>query len=172
MWAWTPFWQPIATCGAVVPSAYPPPSAVRIIPLLEMWNLATLSKAVPRQLCPSPAKFRIFPRFPTSSRQRSLLSPLLLPRSASYTTLNTNSSHFTSACRKNNPRQSPRAFVGYCSHRRMCHYRRHDAGASGSVVDITAGREILPANVKPTHYRLTLEPNFEKFTFNGTVVIE
>ena len=154
-----------------VPSAYPS-SAIRIVSLLEMWNLATLSKAVPRRSCPSPAKFRIFPRFPTSSRQRSLLSPPLLPRSASYTTLNTSSSHFSSPCRKNILRLPPRAFVGYYSHRRMCHYRRHDAGAPGSVVDITAGREILPANVKPTHYRLTLEPDFEKFTFNGTVVIE
>lgn len=54
----------------------------------------------------------------------------------------------------------------------MCHYRRHDADAPGSVVDIAAGREILPANVKPIHYHLTLEPDFEKFTFDGTVVIE
>lgn len=36
----------------------------------------------------------------------------------------------------------------------------------------TRDREILPANVKPLHYDLTLEPNFEKFTYNGTVTIE
>lgn len=54
----------------------------------------------------------------------------------------------------------------------MCHYRQHDADTSGSAVDITAGREILPTNVKPIHYHITLEPDFEKFTFDGTVIIE
>ncbi|GAB1217786.1 hypothetical protein ATERTT37_007027 [Aspergillus terreus] len=34
------------------------------------------------------------------------------------------------------------------------------------------GREVLPTNVKPVHYDLTLEPNFESFTYNGTVVID
>ncbi|KAK9478829.1 peptidase family M1-domain-containing protein [Lipomyces japonicus] len=32
-------------------------------------------------------------------------------------------------------------------------------------------REILPQNVKPLNYNLTLEPDFEKFTFDGTVDI-
>ena len=45
----------------------------------------------------------------------------------------------------------------------------HDIEGS---VDVTKGREVLPTNVKPTHYDLTLEPNFEKFTYEGTVVIE
>jgi aminopeptidase 2 len=34
------------------------------------------------------------------------------------------------------------------------------------------GREVLPTNVKPMHYDLTLEPNFENFTYEGTVIIE
>ena len=51
----------------------------------------------------------------------------------------------------------------------MC--RAHDDVASGSV-DVTRGREVLPTNVKPLHYDLTLEPNFEKFTYEGRVVIE
>lgn len=34
------------------------------------------------------------------------------------------------------------------------------------------GREVLPTNVKPLHYDVTLEPDFEKFTYGGTVVIE
>lgn len=34
------------------------------------------------------------------------------------------------------------------------------------------GRELLPANVVPRHYRLTLEPDFKKLTFDGTVVID
>lgn len=141
---------------------------------LKMWSLTTLSKAVVPQSnsiisCLFPAKTRIFPRLPTSSRQRS---PLLLPRSVSYTTSNTSSSCLSSVCRKNTPRLSPRTFVRYCSYRRMCHYRQHDADTSGSAVDITAGREILPTNVKPIHYHITLEPDFEKFTFDGTVIIE
>lgn len=39
-------------------------------------------------------------------------------------------------------------------------------------MDITKGREILPANVIPRHYDLTLEPDFEKCTYDGTVVID
>ncbi|CAH2350240.1 alanine/arginine aminopeptidase [[Candida] railenensis] len=32
-------------------------------------------------------------------------------------------------------------------------------------------REVLPTNVKPTHYDLTLEPLFDSFTFDGEVAI-
>lgn len=39
-------------------------------------------------------------------------------------------------------------------------------------MDVTRGRVILPKNVKPLHYDLTLEPDFENFTYEGTVVIE
>ena len=52
----------------------------------------------------------------------------------------------------------------HCSYRSMC---RSMADISGSV-DITKSREVLPTNVVPRHYDLTLEPDFEKFTFNGT----
>lgn len=58
----------------------------------------------------------------------------------------------------------------YCSYRRMCMSRRTDV-PSGST-NVTHGREVLPTNVKPVHYDLTLEPNFEKFTYDGTVIIE
>jgi aminopeptidase 2 len=44
--------------------------------------------------------------------------------------------------------------------------------AEGGGVDITNGREILPGNVIPRHYDLTLEPDFEKLTYDGTVVID
>ena len=37
---------------------------------------------------------------------------------------------------------------------------------------VTKAREVLPTNVRPLHYDLTLEPDFEKFTFEGKVVIE
>jgi hypothetical protein len=57
-----------------------------------------------------------------------------------------------------------------CSSRRMCHWRHADAGSAST--GITASREVLPTNVKPLHYDLTLEPDFEKFSFEGTVIIE
>jgi aminopeptidase 2 len=37
---------------------------------------------------------------------------------------------------------------------------------------VAASREVLPTNVKPLHYDLTLEPDFDKFTYAGKVVIE
>ncbi|KAF2810509.1 uncharacterized protein BDZ99DRAFT_416964 [Mytilinidion resinicola] len=43
---------------------------------------------------------------------------------------------------------------------------------SSSSIDITKGREVLPKNVKPLHYHLTLEPNLETFEYEGTVVID
>lgn len=39
-------------------------------------------------------------------------------------------------------------------------------------MDVTMGRQILPGNVIPRHYDLTLEPDFEKFTYEGTVIID
>ena len=50
----------------------------------------------------------------------------------------------------------------------MC---KANAELQGSV-DISKGREVLPTNVKPIHYELTLEPAFSKFSYEGTVVIE
>lgn len=41
-----------------------------------------------------------------------------------------------------------------------------------SGLDVTKGREILPANVIPKHYDLILEPDFQKLTYEGTVVID
>jgi hypothetical protein len=50
----------------------------------------------------------------------------------------------------------------------MCIARRDGVSGSTNV----QGRVVLPTNVKPTHYDLTLEVDFEKFTYDGTVVIE
>ncbi|KAJ5225337.1 hypothetical protein N7468_006562 [Penicillium chermesinum] len=50
----------------------------------------------------------------------------------------------------------------------MCISRRDGVSGSTNV----QGREVLPTNVKPVHYDLTLEPNFEKFTYDGTVTID
>lgn len=46
------------------------------------------------------------------------------------------------------------------------------ADGGGSAAKVNGGRDVLPANVKPTHYNLTLEPNLETFEFRGEVVIE
>lgn len=60
--------------------------------------------------------------------------------------------------------------IRYCSSRRaMCGTQ---AELQGGSIDVTRGRVLLPNNVKPLHYDLTLEPDFEKFTYEGTVVIE
>lgn len=61
-------------------------------------------------------------------------------------------------------------YIRHCSHHRaMC---RNSAENVGGSMDVSKGREVLPTNVKPMHYDLTLEPDFEKFTYEGTVVIE
>lgn len=53
----------------------------------------------------------------------------------------------------------------------MCGSRRAEEFAGSTNIG-THGREVLPTNVKPVHYDLTLEPNFESFKYDGTVVIE
>ncbi|OJJ44518.1 hypothetical protein ASPZODRAFT_70994 [Penicilliopsis zonata CBS 506.65] len=52
----------------------------------------------------------------------------------------------------------------------MCSSRRGD-GSLGST-NVAHGREVLPTNVKPVHYDLTLEPDLVKFTYDGTVIID
>lgn len=52
----------------------------------------------------------------------------------------------------------------------MC--RHLDVDVADANMDIAKGREVLPKNVKPLHYNLTLEPNFETFEYEGSVVIE
>lgn len=39
-------------------------------------------------------------------------------------------------------------------------------------MNLSKGREILPANVIPRHYDLSLEPDFKKLTYEGRVVID
>lgn len=69
-------------------------------------------------------------------------------------------------------RRSPLSQISkrHCSYRRMCIARGGDVPAG--TTNVAQGREVLPTNVKPVHYDLTLDPDFEKFTFDGTVVIE
>jgi aminopeptidase 2 len=46
--------------------------------------------------------------------------------------------------------------------------READAGG----MSLTKGREILPANVIPRHYDLTLEPDFKNLSYEGHVIID
>ncbi|KAL1976637.1 hypothetical protein VTN31DRAFT_2919 [Thermomyces dupontii] len=52
----------------------------------------------------------------------------------------------------------------------MCRSRHADESIGSTFAP--HDREVLPANVKPVHYDLTLEPDFEKFTYDGTVIID
>ncbi|KAK7970779.1 hypothetical protein PG996_000791 [Apiospora saccharicola] len=54
----------------------------------------------------------------------------------------------------------------------MCRLAGDSEHFGGANPDPTMGRELLPTNVVPRHYDVTLEPDFEKFVFNGTVVID
>ncbi|KZF24783.1 hypothetical protein L228DRAFT_245796 [Xylona heveae TC161] len=63
------------------------------------------------------------------------------------------------------------ALVRHCScQRAMC--RSHGAADISGGMHVTQGRVVLPTNVKPVHYDLTLEPNLEDFTYKGTVIID
>ncbi|WPH01164.1 aminopeptidase 2 [Acrodontium crateriforme] len=53
----------------------------------------------------------------------------------------------------------------------MC-WQHREAETADTNMDITKGRQVLPKNVKPLHYDLTLEPNLETFKYEGTVSIE
>lgn len=51
----------------------------------------------------------------------------------------------------------------------MC---KREAETADANMDISKGRDVLPKNVKPLHYDLTLEPNFETFKYDGHVTID
>lgn len=58
------------------------------------------------------------------------------------------------------------ASARFCS--AMCRSR---AGLEGSSVAVQS-RELLPANVVPRHYHLTVDTDFDKLTYKGIVVID
>ncbi|OWB68833.1 hypothetical protein B5S30_g4223 [[Candida] boidinii] len=74
--------------------------------------------------------------------------------------------------KKINSNNSQDAVLTSKRHHSTCsRYTRLAENMCGSTVYVT-GRQILPTNVKPTHYNVTLEPLFDSFTFNGEVKIE
>ena len=113
---------------------------------------------------------------PLSLRASSAAAPLFARPSSTSASLSSSSSPTSSFRPLPYNRRSPSLLSlshtskRHCSYRRMCGSRRAEE-LSGST-NVTHGREILPTNVKPVHYDLTLEPDFEKFTYDGTVVIE
>lgn len=50
-----------------------------------------------------------------------------------------------------------------------CHFHPHNSTMCSSA---TPQREVLPTNVTPLRYALTLEPDFSKFTFHGDLAID
>lgn len=54
----------------------------------------------------------------------------------------------------------------------MCKLAGDVEHTGGAAPDSNQSRELLPTNVIPTHYDVTLEPDFKAFTFEGKVDIE
>src|SRR5687768_9525793 len=55
--------------------------------------------------------------------------------------------------------------------RTYCTMRRAQAEAA-AVTTAKSARDLLPANVIPRHYDVTIEPDLDKFTFEGKVAID
>jgi aminopeptidase 2 len=45
-------------------------------------------------------------------------------------------------------------------------------GCGSTLKDRMKGRKVLPDNVKPSHYKLTLRPNLETYRYTGSVYVE
>lgn len=54
----------------------------------------------------------------------------------------------------------------------MCRLTGDVEHLGGANPNPAEGRELLPTNVIPRHYDITLEPDFDKFTFRGKVLID
>ncbi|CAG8951292.1 hypothetical protein HYFRA_00008042 [Hymenoscyphus fraxineus] len=68
---------------------------------------------------------------------------------------------------------SPLTSIRHCSYRRNKMCKLHGEGDVASAgLDISKGREILPGNVVPKHYDITMEPDFKTLTYKGTVIVD
>ncbi|KAI1489489.1 peptidase family M1-domain-containing protein [Biscogniauxia mediterranea] len=114
---------------------------------------------------------------PASSYHRHLSSPATAPTP----TLTPELAYLSSTPRPTLLRNTspaslflPRSSVRHCSYRRqnMCRLAGDSDHTGGANPDPTQGRELLPTNVIPTHYDVTLEPDFKNFTFEGKVLID
>ncbi|QSS64262.1 aminopeptidase [Histoplasma capsulatum] len=136
-----------------------------------------LNIAKRKQLCTSVASEQTLPpRLPHfECRARLLSTTTTTPTTTSSSTSATLATPLTAFPVPLRSRFTPRTTLAiqakrYCSSRRMCLARQGDDVAGGATA--MAAREILPTNVKPLHYDLTLEPDFSNFTYRGTVIID
>lgn len=164
----------------------PPPSLRRLAwrrtPPWELPGEGLQSKSQ-RRACVACRAFATCTTRSTSSTSPPLLlsssyspsttgSRLLLSLPASSSLLHTSSSspspriaRLTSSPPLRLPRRLA-ASARFCS--AMCRSR---AGLEGSSVAVQS-RELLPANVVPRHYHLTVDTDFDKLTYKGNVVID
>ncbi|KAI4868577.1 peptidase family M1-domain-containing protein [Hypoxylon rubiginosum] len=138
--------------------------------------------SVPVQL-PAPAPSPAITTAPTTSQWRQnhfWRSPALSSPPSYRPDLRLTNHSSLSSLPRSSPFEKTRVTPTSTPPVRHCSYRRHNmcrlAGdldhTGGASPDPTQGRELLPTNVIPTHYDVTLEPNFDKFTFEGTVLID
>ena len=141
----------------LLPPPHPKDSKDQLGPSMVAPTL--LSSQIARRLVIHPASTRLPVRSPSlHHRQRSNFSP--------WSSLHAPTRNITrSPARSSAFKQHLR----HCSHRRAMCRQTEIAGGSSNM---SQGREVLSSNVQPRHYDLTLEPNFENFTYEGTVVIE
>ena len=148
----------VSTAAAVVASSSSP---------IRLKLLTHSARPCVQRARPFPSS--LTPAVSLSTTRAASASPAPLPAAASST---------FAPLRPALPRVPPRLSTAcqskrHCSYRRMCRsagLMGDDGTASGGAVAMN--REVLPTNVKPLHYDVTLEPDFEKFTYSGTVVIE
>ncbi|KAI8635130.1 peptidase family M1-domain-containing protein [Xylariaceae sp. FL1651] len=139
-----------------VPRASLPTNGIRIrySPRIQptrvcQWSRSQLFSGIP------------YSSIPRASASFSLLTPSLI-------------SSATSLRRSRPPLHPSTSSVRHCSYKRqnMCRLAGDIEHFGGANPDPTKGRELLPTNVIPRHYDVTLEPDFKKFTFEGKVVID
>ncbi|KAJ8611907.1 hypothetical protein MRB53_037703 [Persea americana] len=80
--------------------------------------------------------------------------------------------YYTTSTQSIRPTQPLPSTRRYCSHRRHAMCRQREADALNTAGFNVNGREVLPTNVKPLHYDLTLEPHLDTFKFDGSVKID
>ncbi|KAI0176375.1 peptidase family M1-domain-containing protein [Hypoxylon sp. FL1284] len=164
-----------AACRAeFVPRTFPStPPRLRFRPRTLLSASVPVSTPIPSiTAAPNVAQWRRNHAWRTSVLTSPPSYGLDLPRLASHTSL--------SCLPRSSPFKKTRATPTSTNPVRYCSYRRHNmcrlAGdldhTGGASPDPTQGRELLPTNVVPTHYDVTLEPDFVKYTFEGKVLID
>lgn len=129
------------------------------------FSLGRLPLTAPARTVLKASGFASTPRIPILLRQLSSIEAALL-------SIRTAKHRLSTSLRSPSSGIFRKEFVRLCSYQRtMC--KLHDMPElEGSAVDVSKGREVLPTNVKPMHYDLTLEPNLETFEYEGKVVID